>query len=62
MEGMRPQILGRLSFICVMMPGLPPFSGMGEVNLKGYSTVLTIDLDILAVVLLAFAKIEKGSR
>jgi hypothetical protein len=31
---------------------LPPFSGMGDSNLKGYSTVLTIDFDMLMVCVL----------
>lgn len=30
-------------------PVLPPFVGIGESNLKGYSTVFTIDLDIVDV-------------
>lgn len=54
MEGMRLRTLGRESVVWVSWPGLPPFSGMGEVRLKGYSTVLTMDLDILAGDVLIF--------
>jgi len=48
-EGIRPRTLGRERVAWVSWPVLPPFVGIGESNLKGYSTVFTIDLDIVDV-------------